>query len=320
MWQWRFWEKAKHRWDQQESGYYQTASNQDKNIITGILGIRTVIDRVAGAQQARHDQADRHESAKAKRDWWTILALAGAASVAAWGILQSHSDTKRALRDAQAVAAQQHSDTLAALSRTDALTAATQSQAGETDQLVKTGRDTAEQQLRAYVGIKGDVLLRCPSCNVGVFRPFTPSAEHIIDNVIKFKIQNGGQTPAYNVYIEDSFYYADDGDGLPKGFIYQIRPRTQHLAGMSPSIENPRGTIGPKDLLPTIRPIEQDVMSNIVRSRSHEITLFYYGNIHYTDVFDKSRTTPFCFQYFPNIPENAQFPNCEEHNTPLPGG
>jgi hypothetical protein len=119
MWKWGFRGKSKYSRNQQETQYYQNASDRDKNIITGIIDIRAVIDRVANAQQARHNQADRHERAKAKRDWITILALAGAAAVAAWGILRSHSDTERALRDARRVANQQHDDTLNALSRAD---------------------------------------------------------------------------------------------------------------------------------------------------------------------------------------------------------
>ena len=31
--------------------------------------------------------------------------------------------------------------------------------------------------------------------------------------------------------------------------------------------------------------------------RRGEVTLFYYGHITYTDVFDKERHTYFCYQY-----------------------
>jgi hypothetical protein len=107
MWQWRFWEKPKHRRNQQESWYHQTPADNDKNIITSIIGIRTVIDRVANAQQARHNQTDTHERARKKREYGTIAALVLAAAVAVWGIIQSHKDTAKALREAHITADQQ---------------------------------------------------------------------------------------------------------------------------------------------------------------------------------------------------------------------
>jgi hypothetical protein len=119
MWKWRFREKPKQIGKQQETRYYNNTSDSDKNIVSGITGIRATIDRVANAQQARYNQIDRHERAKRTRDWITILALLVAAGVAAWGIIRSHSDTERALRDARTVAKQQHNDTLNALSRAD---------------------------------------------------------------------------------------------------------------------------------------------------------------------------------------------------------
>jgi hypothetical protein len=119
MWKWRLRENSKHIKKQQETRYYKTTSDSDKNIVTGITGIHATIDRVANAQQARYSQTDRHERAKAKRDWITISALLVAAGVAAWGIIRSHSDTERALSDARRVANQQHDDTLNALSRAD---------------------------------------------------------------------------------------------------------------------------------------------------------------------------------------------------------
>jgi hypothetical protein len=120
MWNWRFWEKPRHNRNQQDHRSYTTTPEQDKNIIDTIVGIRTVIDRVANTQQARYKQTDTHERARKKREYGTIFALFLAAWVAAWGIVQSHRDTNRALKEARTTAAQQHTNTLAALDKIDA--------------------------------------------------------------------------------------------------------------------------------------------------------------------------------------------------------
>lgn len=190
----------------------------------------------------------------------------------------------------------------------------------DSNNLVITARETEERQLRAYVSITGDVLLQCISCKTDMFWPFTPSPKHIVDNAITFSIQNGGQTPAYNVSLETGFYYADYGQGLPAGFTYPITNGTQSLVGISPSMRSPTATIGPHDKMFSMVPIEPPVIPNVIRAQQHEITLFYYGIINYTDVFIKRRVTPFCFEYLPDIPNNEQFANCEEHNAPPPGG
>jgi hypothetical protein len=153
-----------------------------------------------------------------------------------------------------------------------------------------------------------------------IYRPYTPSTKHIADNTISFNLRNGGQTPAYNVSLEASFYYANYGKGIPSGFTYPIINGPEPLFGGSVSSENPIVSIGPSDTLPSEVPIHPTAIPEIIGARQHDVGVFFYGNIRYTDVFKKYRITPFCFEYLPDNPKNEQFANCEEHNTPPEGG
>jgi hypothetical protein len=97
--------------------------------------------------------------------------------------------------------------------------------------LVKTARETEEKQLRAYLGIIGDIVLSCYSCNLDTSGPYSHAPQYIMDNTITFNIENGGQTPAYGIYIEDSFYTTEYEGKLPNNFTYPIYSSTEHWAG-----------------------------------------------------------------------------------------
>jgi hypothetical protein len=99
--------------------HHKEEANRHKALISALIDIRSVIDRVASTHEAHYNQTNTHESKRRKREIATIIALAVAALVTVWGIIQSHSDTRKALRDARTVATQQHHDTLNALSRAD---------------------------------------------------------------------------------------------------------------------------------------------------------------------------------------------------------
>jgi hypothetical protein len=139
-------------------------------------------------------------------------------------------------------------------------------------------------------------------------------------NAISFNITNGGQTPAYGGYVEESYYQTPFEGKLPTVFTFPIINATEHFFGFSPSIENGIGILNPHDTTPSTGPIQQSIIQLIIKAKYHIITLFYYGNIRYTDVFQKARVTPFCFQYLPDLPTSEQFVNCEEHNTPPKDG
>ena len=86
-----------------------------KNVISAISGLRAAIDRIANINRARENQTEKHEKRRQYREYGTIIALAAAAGVAAWGIIQAHIDTNRALRDARTAAVRQHAETDASI-------------------------------------------------------------------------------------------------------------------------------------------------------------------------------------------------------------
>jgi hypothetical protein len=190
----------------------------------------------------------------------------------------------------------------------------------DSGELVKTARETEERQLRAYLNIVGEVTLKCLSCKTDPFAPMTPLPKNVMDNTIGFSIQNGGKTPAYGVYVEDSYYWTEYEGRLPQSFAFPIIKGNQHFAGLSSTIERSVGIFNPGETEPDIGPIPQDLIDLVIKAQHHSITIFYYGNIHYSDVFQKDRVTPFCFEYLPDLPENEQFANCAEHNTPPKDG
>jgi cell division protein FtsB len=137
---------------------------------------------------ANRKQTATHEHSKRNREWATFWALVTAVGAAILTLIVAHCDNRAIISEAQQVADQQHKDTLAALDKTEASiatlkeqTTTMRSQLTEMHQasvdiaeLVKSANDTEERQLRAYVGITGDITLHCFSCNIKTFYPFSP--------------------------------------------------------------------------------------------------------------------------------------------------
>jgi hypothetical protein len=174
--------------------------------------------------------------------------------------------------------------------------------------------ETSERELRAYVGIVGDVILKCPLCDTtDINNPIEITREHMADNVIEIDIQNGGRTPAYNIRLEDSFWSVSFGQRLPESFDYPIG---SVVALPFPFPNTTTTTLNPQAMIPADLAFDKSVITLIVGARRHTVSLFFYGNVNYRDVFKKNRTTPFCFEYFPDYPVPNRFVNCPEHNSP----
>jgi hypothetical protein len=169
---------------------------------------------------------------------------------------------------------------------------------------------SAERQLRAYIGII-DVIIKCSLCDSFDAKglPAKIPISQRLENVVTMTIQNGGITPAYNVIGIDTWMPMPFSKDLPKGFDYSIKEERD------PDIPPGAGMLNPGEKGPSPGPLFVRDIPLIVRARKHEISLFYYGEIVYVDIFEKTRRTPFCYRY---IPDFAEFPfvNCEEHNTP----
>jgi hypothetical protein len=176
-------------------------------------------------------------------------------------------------------------------------------------------KETAERQLRAYVDIVDNNILKCPVCDtIDIDKPIDIKRDlSIYDNIIIVTIQNSGETPAYNIHIDDSYWWGNWGQQIPKGFTYPIIP-----VNRGPRQEGSTGTLGRGERAPGGLPIDVSIIPMIAKARKHIVSLFHYGNIYYKDVFGIDRNTPFCFEYVPDYPENP-FANCPEHNTPEQG-
>jgi hypothetical protein len=163
-------EEPEYRRSRENAANHKKEADRYKNVISTIIGIRTVIDRVADTQKARYNQTNTHEIARKKREIGTIAALVFAGAVAVWGTLQSHSDTQKALSDARGVADRQHDDTLTALAKTDAAIEQTRRLANAARDQVNTAIDTEKRQLRAmylFRILKSQDLITPPARKLG---------------------------------------------------------------------------------------------------------------------------------------------------------
>jgi hypothetical protein len=180
--------------------------------------------------------------------------------------------------------------------------------ADEAKRSADTAVDTEQRGLRAYLGVD-NTALHCPLClTVNPNKPFELPAEHLLNNVAVVYWHNGGRTPAYNVRGRGMFWETALGQQLPNGFGYPESLSSNPI---------PIGTMtfNPGQRHPVHFVIGADEIFRLGRAREHHATVFFYGHLDYIDVFGVDRSTPFCFEYLPDHPDD-QFRNCPDHNTP----
>ena len=127
-------------------------------------------------------------------------------------------------------------------------------------------------------------------------------------DIVTIDVQNGGQTPAYNVKIRSQWQPMPLGEKLPKTFPYAVDLAEDLGTG---------GSLLPGEKEPGITDIKDPkVKSWIADARADKVSVYYFGQIEYMDVFKRPRITPFCAGYDPHAPEAESFVGCPEHNTP----
>jgi hypothetical protein len=262
--------------------------------------------------EAKNGRTDSNRTERALKNWTAVLSVASVFG-AIFALF-----TLNAIRgqlDEMRIAS---TDMKTSIEATNRLGNETHRLADEAKRSADDATLRTEIELRAYVGITGEIQLNCPACETDTFRPLTPTPNHVMDNSIVIHIQNGGQTPAYSVHAENSFYPTTYEGTLPENFTFPIYPGAQHLAGIGPETAGGVAILNAHDtqLESMSTPLQQDVIALIAQAKHHQISLFWYGNILYTDVFQKSRCTPFCLAYLPDFPRDQQFEPCEKHNTP----
>ena len=160
--------------------------------------------------------------------------------------------------------------------------------------------DTEKRSLRAYVGVNS-ILPQLKTAPKGI-------------NVF---VQNGGQTPAYNVTVHLSWEPVPIGEKLPAGFGYPDKGNSD-LTNSSVAVLS--GGSGSKEISFTI-PFDHDEVFSKVESHANEG--YFYGHVDYDDIFDGHWLTEICYRYtFEGTPENGNGRHilslCHDHNQAKP--
>ena len=167
-----------------------------------------------------------------------------------------------------------------------------------------TAYDTEKRSLRAYVGVSRP-RLQCPDCGNSSYKePGFADGMIATANLLEFVIKVSGVTPAYNVHLRHV-----DWEPIPINILYPFgSPYVKH-ADVAQVAES----------RPTILPSESLPFQVAIRVRDFEdpkigkYRLRLYGDVDYTDVFDRDWTAEFCFIY-QGISGVDEFTTCPEHN------
>jgi hypothetical protein len=165
------------------------------------------------------------------------------------------------------------------------------------------------RQLRAYVTTT-NIELHCPSCDIPDYEAPKVKAGSLIKDVVIVTLQNGGQTPAYNLSAHLNWQPMPYGSRLPIDYPYKDRD-----------------TVGQDNL----KPLESHTASNpgkeapftfmisvdeVKKAQAGKSMLYFYGHADYRDIYKRNRSTTFCFAYVPDIDKAKGFDVCPDHNEP----
>jgi hypothetical protein len=253
---------------------------------------------LADSAQRKADSTQRAKESeqKATTDRWMIWLTGGIVLVAIAQVLlfrkqlglmhDSMTDTRKA-----------------AIAATDGAAAAKEA-ADATTASVELAKDTAQRQLRAYVGIH--------------IAPPPPQQDFARTQEAVVRPWNHGQTPARNFRFKGWYEVADP---LPSG---------DHPRAIS---EETRGDTkpGPRSCDPTvakdINALYDSIRSNATNAAeiSHAVLnptakrLYLYGTYLYEDAFGDWHHTDFCVQYVPGANPDSTYPwiicTCPQHTT-----
>ncbi len=165
--------------------------------------------------------------------------------------------------------------------------------AGFTGYLAWLGRDQETRQLRAYVGLTGDIMVVCASCG----------DDKAPTDGITVEIENGGQTPAYYVSGSVAETIVPSGSSLSSSF-----PFTEtDVAGGSIAMLSPgqRATMSFGITVDYLR-----------KGRAGIVDLYFYGHFAYEDVFGFRHRTDFCLlREAGQDVKHEQVKVCDRHNS-----
>jgi hypothetical protein len=154
--------------------------------------------------------------------------------------------------------------------------AATNRLADQARRAADIAEKTAERQLRAYVGVL-DVTIECELCDSPDANniPKTIPPDQWLKNSVTMTIQNGGVTPAYNLFAIDTWYAVPFGKKLPKNFDFTIKDTGNDPGRPSEGV----GTLNPGEKAPSYGTITTSALPLIIRAkktRSYSFSLRLY--------------------------------------------
>jgi hypothetical protein len=173
-------------------------------------------------------------------------------------------------------------------------------QAKAAEDQVGIAGDTEYRQLRAYV-VLTDLGVFCPDCGDSTL---TTDVLPQMKNTIRCRIENNGQTPAYDVTAATDWVYVPEKNAtLSSDFAFPDHKRTGLVSKSDLGRDKHKdggGEIDAKDIL---------LFKNAVDGNA---TIFIYGHVDYCDIFNKPHSTAYCFLYVPH--GGLHLPLCDRFN------
>lgn len=153
----------------------------------------------------------------------------------------------------------------------------------------ETLKETMVNGQRAYVGLSTTYGIKATTGSINLL------------------VENDGQTPAKNVKVFANWEFVPLGENLPPEFSFPEK------SGCDATIKSV-GPVFPRNPQLTSNRVCGTDLGNVTLAEQGAKSAFVYGHISYLDIFDKYRTTTFCFLYGGRIANPTGSTLCDRHN------
>jgi hypothetical protein len=182
-----------------------------------------------------------------------------------------------------------------------------------TGKLVEGAEETAQRQLRAYVGIDS-IELDCPSLKTiqeDRYVPQTTGPGTAFKDFTRVKIRNYGQTPAYQTELWAGWVGLEPFLAPPPpDYDFTIPPKDRIIPMVNVVVSRQTLHRDQMDITKTAIP---DIRF-LYRATAKQGMAFYYGRIDYEDSFGRRWRTHFCYGYEPWHHDGPRFVAFERNN------
>jgi hypothetical protein len=172
-------------------------------------------------------------------------------------------------------------------------------------QTVRAMNDTAQRQLRAYVGVGGENFrLDLPGEKDSHYTPVNlndPNPQ-IFNDFVVLTVKNFGQTPAFDVVVFCHAVATEGASLLEADFFQKMQPdRIDPNSGVFTS----RFTLQPQQSAESKSAILDVRLFSAARKRKK--TIYLWGHIYYRDIYQRPWRTRYCYVWEPWHPPGARF-------------